>query len=183
MMLPFTPHLGEEIWHMIKCEGFASLEKWPSYDENKIDKRAEAIAELIQNTRKDIIEILRLGKIEKQKKITLFVADKWKYDFMDKLKDEINKSRNIMQITKSIMSTDLKIYGNELTKLIPKLVQDETKLPQFVLGQDAEFHAINDASKNYEDEFKCKVEVTIAENSNEAKAKQSMPFKVAILVE
>src|SRR3989338_3041159 len=94
MMSPFTPHLSEEIWHMVKCEGFASLQKWPGFDENKIDKKAEAVAMLIEKTRKDIIEILNLTKIEKPKLIKLFVADKWKYDFMKKLKNELEKTRN-----------------------------------------------------------------------------------------
>ena len=183
LMLPFTPHLSEELWHMAKMEGFASLQKWPDYDENKIDKRAEAIADFVEGTRRDIIEILKLAKIENPKKITLFVADKWKYDFIEKLKEEVKGSRNIAHITKSIMSTDLKIYGNEITKLIPKLVQDESKIPGFVLNQDAEFHALNDASKDYGKELKCNVEVMAAEMSKETKARQALPGKAAILVE
>ena len=183
MMLPFIPHLSEEIWHLIKAEGFASLQKWPNYDENKIDKRAEAIAMLVENTRKDIIEILKLAKIEKPKKITIFIAEKWKYDFMEALKNEVNKTRNANEIIKALMTTDLKIYSQEINKLIPKLLSDETKIPQIVLNQEAEFHTLNDTSKNYEDEFKCKVEVIVAEKANQIKAKQSLPGKVAILVE
>ena len=183
MMLPFTPHLSEELWHMIKEQGFVSLRQWPSYDENKIDKRSEAIAEFAENTRKDIIEILRLAKIEKPKKITLFIAEKWKYDFMEKTRQEMKKTRNAGEIIKALMSADLKVYGQEIARLVPKLLSDETRIPKFVLGQDVEFHAINDASKNYEGEFKCKVEAIIAENSKEPKAKQAMPSKAAILVE
>jgi len=183
MMQPFIPHLSEEIWHLIKAEGFASLQKWPAYDENKIDKRAEAIAALVESTRKDIIEILKLAKIETPKKIILFVADKWKYDFMDSIKKEMKNSRNIANITKSIMSTELRTYGNEITRLIPKLLQDETKIPQVVLSQDAEFHALNGASEQYEKELKCKIEVIVSENAKDAKARQSLPGKAAILVE
>ena len=183
MMLPFTPHLSEELWHMLKIEGFASLQKWPSYDENKIDKKAEAVAMLAENTRKDIIEILRLTSMENPKKITLFVADKWKYDFMENLKNEIKKTRNLNELIKALMSTDLKIYSHQITKLVPKLINDETKIPQVVLSQDIEFHALNDASKNYENEFKCKVEVMVADKAKEIKAKQALPAKAAILVE
>ncbi len=183
MMSPFTPHLSEEIWHMIKCEGFASLQKWPGFDENKIDKKAEAVAMLIEKTRKDIIEILKLTKIEKPSKITLFVADKWKYDFMEKLKHEMEETRNVNELIKKLMASDLKIYGHEITKLIPRLLNDETKIPQIVLNQEIEFHALNDASKNYEEEFQCSVEVVIAERAKEIKAKQALPSKAAILVE
>ncbi len=183
LMLPFTPHLSEELWHLIKQEGFASLQKWPSYDENKIDKRAEAIAALVESTRKDILEILQLVKIGKPKKITLFVAEKWKRDFMEILKNDIKKTRNSGEIMKKIMATDLKMYGNEISRLVPKLLSDETKIPQVVLNQEAEFHALNDASKDFEEEFKCSVEVMIAENAKESKAKQAMPGKSAILLE
>ncbi|MEK6827770.1 MAG: class I tRNA ligase family protein, partial [Nanoarchaeota archaeon] len=183
MMLPFTPHLSEEIWHMIKIEGFASLQKWPIYDENKIDKKAEAIAMLVESTRKDIIEILKLTKIEKPKKITLFVADKWKYDFMEMLRKEMEKTRNQAELTKALMNTDLKIYSHEISKLIPKFLNDETKIPQVILNQEIEFHALNDSSKDYEEEFKCKVEVIVAEKTEEIKAKQALPSKAAILIE
>ncbi|MBI2654499.1 leucine--tRNA ligase [Candidatus Woesearchaeota archaeon] len=183
LMLPFTPHLSEEIWHMIRAEGFASLQKWPSYDENKIDKRAEAIAMLVENTRRDVIEILKLAKIEKPKKITLFVADKWKYDFMVSLKTEMKKIRNASEIIKALMATDLKIYSHEVSKLVPKLLADETKVPQVVLSQDAEVHALSDASRSYEGEFRCNVEVIVAEKAKEIKAKQALPSKAAILVE
>ena len=183
MMSPFAPHLSEELWHMLKSKEFASLQKWPDYDENKIDKKAEAIAMLVENTRKDIMEILKLAKIEKPDKIILFVADKWKYDFMEMLKNEMNKTKNSGELIKIIISKDLKIYGNEITKLIPKLLNDKTRIPKSVLNQDTEFHALNDASQNYGDEFKCKVEVIVSENAKDPKAKQALPGKAAILVE
>ncbi len=183
LMLPFTPHSSEELWHLMKGDGFASLHEWPSYDENKIDKRAEAIEEFAVQTRKDIIEILRLTKTERPRKITLFAAEKWKYDFMEKLKEEMKNTRNVGELIKALISTELRVYGNEITKLVPKLLSDETKIPQVILTQDAEFHALNSASKIYEKELKCSVEVIIAENSKESKAKQSLPAKAAILVE
>ena len=102
---------------------------------------------------------------------------------MGKLKDEMKKTRKVSELIKAIMSTDLKIYSNEIAKLVQKLLNDETKIPQVVLNQEIEFHALNDASKNYEDEFKCRVEVVVAENSKEPKSMQALPGKAAILVE
>ncbi|MBI3035480.1 leucine--tRNA ligase [Candidatus Woesearchaeota archaeon] len=183
MVLPFTPHLSEELWHMAKADGFASLQKWPIYDESNIDKRAEAVARLVESTRRDIIEILKLAKIEKPKKIKLLVAGEWKYGFMERLKIEMKKTRNEGEITKSLISSDLKVYGNEISRLVARLLSDETRIPQVVLNQDIEFHALNDASGSYEDEFKCRVEVIVADKAKEIKAKQALPSKAAILVE
>ena len=183
MMQPFTPHLSEEIWHMIKCEGFASMQKWPAYDESKIDKKAEAVTMLVESTKKDITEILRLAKIENPNKITIFVADKWKYSFMEKLKAEIEKTRSHADIIKALMSSGLKMHGQEISKLVPKFLNDTTKVPQFISEQESEFRALKDAAEDYKNEFRCEVEVIAGENSKEPKSRQAMPGKAAILVE
>ena len=183
LMLPFTPHLSEEIWHIIKCEGFASLQNWPSFDENKIDKRSWAIAMLVEDTRRDIVEILRLTNIDKPKLIKLLIAEKWKYDFMEILKKEMKRTRNISELIKILMNSDLKTYGQDIIKLVPRLLNDEAKIPQVILSQDSEYHALIDSSTDFENEFKCKVEIIIAENSKETKAKQAIPSKVAIYIE
>ena len=47
----------------------------------------------------------------------------------------------------------------------------------------SEFTFIKDNIEAIEKEFNCKVEVIKAEQSQEGKAKQAMPGKVAILVE
>jgi leucyl-tRNA synthetase len=33
ILSPFAPHLAEEIWSILGCEGLVSLAKWPEYDE------------------------------------------------------------------------------------------------------------------------------------------------------
>ncbi|MBI1935255.1 leucine--tRNA ligase, partial [Candidatus Woesearchaeota archaeon] len=183
MMLPFTPHLSEEIWHMIKAEGFASLQRWPAYDERKIDRRAEAVAALAANTRKDIIEILRLSKIEKPQKIRMFVADKWKYELMEILNREMKATRNAGELIKKAVSGDLKLHGQEIFKLIPKLLSDEARIPQVILNQEIEFLCLSDSLDGYKKEFGCSIEVVLAEKSKENKARQAMPSKPAILIE
>jgi len=62
-------------------------------------------------------------------------------------------------------------------------LNDASKIPRIVLDQGLELDSLNDASKGYEKEFKCKVEVRASENSKEPKAKNALPGKAAILVE
>jgi leucyl-tRNA synthetase len=183
MLAPFTPFICEELWSNIGKNGFVSVAHWPKYDESKIDKKAESISAFIDSTRIDILEVLKLAKIEKPFKIKLFVAEKWKYKFIEKLKSLMQKTRNTNELMKELMSSELKQHGNEITKLIPKLLGDKSKIPEFVLEQETEIQALKDASENYEEEFKCKIEVVAAEGSKEPKSKQAMPGKVAILVE
>ena len=150
---------------------------------DKIDKEAEAAAMLVENTRKDISEILRLTNIKKPDGITLFIAENWKYDFIRRLKDEMKKTRNAGEIIKALMSGDLKNYGQEISKMVPKLINDTAKVPSVILDQDIEFHALDDFAYELKEEFKCDVEVIVAENTKEQKAKQASPSKAAILVE
>lgn len=183
MLAPFTPFICEELWSNMGKNGFISVAHWPKYDESKIDKEAESISAFIDSTRTDIMEVLKLAKIGKPGKIRLFVAEKWKYEFVEKLKVLMQKTRNTNELMKELMSSDMKQHGNEITKLIPKFIGDKTKIPEFVLEQEIEIQALRDASENYEEEFKCKIKVITAEESIEEKSKQAMPGKVAILVE
>ena len=179
---PFCPFISEEIWSEIGKNGFASISEWPKYDESRIDEEAEAIAEYTENTRRDIIEILRLSKIQNPKSISIFIAEKWKYKFFEKLKSEMRNTRNAGQIIKSLMSTELKQHGSEISKLVPRLISDESRVPSFLLNQETEAGAIKDSMSLLEKEFKCKIVVESAEDSKEQKARQAFPSKAAILI-
>ncbi len=183
LLAPFTPHLAEEIWENLGKKGFVSLAPWPKYDEKQIDERAEAVEDLIHNTISDIKAVLELTNIKSPKKITLFVSSAWKYDYVSALKKQIEKTRNPGEILKAMMQTDLKGYGQEISKLTPKLVADISKLPEVVLDLKTEFDSLNNNKEFLAREFSAKVEIVKADDSKEAKAKAAMPGKVAILVE
>ena len=182
LLNPFTPHISEELWSKINGKGFASLQKWPSYDENKIDKEAEALEHGLEKTKKDIYSVMELAKIEKPDKIRIFIADSWKYDFIRRLKKEMEKTRNLGQIIKGFAKSDLDIYIKEISKLTQKLVKDETKLPKAVVDRKKEIAYLKNSLEELKQEFKCDIEV-IDKESKEEKAKQAMPGKVAILIE
>ncbi len=183
VMSPFCPFIAEEAWNEIEKKGFVSAEQWPAYNEKMIDEQAEGIAELTGSARKDIVEIMNLAKINAPKKITLFVAEKWKYELIKSMKKMLEETRNTGEILKKLMSTSLRQHAQDISKMVPKLVNGINKMPQFDLNQSAEIDALKSAAKNYGEEFKCKVEVISAEDSKEPKAKQAMPSKAAILVE
>ncbi len=178
LLNPFTPHVSEELWEKTGNKNFASLEKWPKFDEKKIDKKLDAEEELIHKVASDIASVLSLVKIQKPKKIRLFTAEKWKYDFIKKLKKEMEKTRNIGEIIKSVMIEE---HGKDILALVPRLVKDPTKIPEVVI--ENEFDILNGNKEAIEKEFNCEVEIIKAEKSEEQKAKQAIPGKVAILVE
>ncbi|MCH8003274.1 MAG: leucine--tRNA ligase [Nanoarchaeota archaeon] len=182
LLSPFTPHISEELWNKLKLKGFASLQKWPSYDESKIDEEAEALEDSLDRTKKDIYSVIELAKIDKPSKIRIFVAEAWKYDFIRKLKKKIEKTRNVGEIIKSFAKSDLDIYIKEISKMVPKLVKDETKMPKVVVGRNKEIDYLKNSLDVFKQEFDCDVEI-IDGKSEEPKAKQAMPGKVAILIE
>jgi leucyl-tRNA synthetase len=184
LLNPFCPHLTEELWEKLGNKPFISLAKWPEFDVSKIDLKAEAAEELIQSTISDIKSVLKLINKESPKKITLIVSESWKYTFMSIVKKELAATHNIGEILKSVMSdSSLKRYGQEISKLVPRLVSDMSKIPEVVLSQDTEFSTLNNSESVLKSEFNAAINIIKAEESKEAKAKQAMPSKPAILIE
>ncbi|MGM5484913.1 MAG: leucine--tRNA ligase [Nanobdellota archaeon] len=184
LLHPFCPHLTEELWEKIGNEPYLSLAEWPESDESKIDEEAEMIEEAAHNVRRDILRVKQLAGIEKPSMIRVIVSPEWKFSFFSKLKEEIRESRNPGQVMKNIMADEgLKKHGKEISKMVPKLVKDDSKLPKMLLGQEKEIEGYKEYKDFLEGEFDCDVEVVKAEDSDDPKAKQASPLKPAIVLE
>lgn len=183
LLAPITPHIAEELWEKLGKKGFISQASWPTFDAKKIDEKAEAGEELIHDTLSDIGIVVKLvGK--KPQKITIFVSQDWKYEYIALVKDFLELTRNPGEIMKKILSIEgLKQHGQEIAKLTPKLVLDTSKLPAVVLDQKTEHELLVENKEVFEKAHGCPVVVLRAEDSKEPKAKQAMPSKVAIMVE
>ena len=94
----------------------------------------------------------------------------------------MGKTRNLGEIIKKFAKSDLSIYIKEISKIAPKLVKDETKLPKVIVGRKKEIEALKGSLDNFKQEFGCDMEI-VDGKSDEQKAKQAMPGKVAILIE
>ncbi|MFH1770471.1 MAG: leucine--tRNA ligase [archaeon] len=183
LMSPFTPHICEEMWEKLGKKPFVSLTKWPKYDSKKIDEKAEAEENLVVNLNADISNLLKLVKIKKINNIRLFVSSKWKYDFFKKMKKELEKTRDVKTIMTAIMKTPLKNYGQDVSRMIPAIIKDPSKIPMVVLDQKTEEKQFNNYRKQLEKEYKCKVKVELADKSKEPKARNANPGKPAIIIE
>ena len=100
LLSPFTPHIAEELWELTGNKGFISLEKWPNYDETKIDLEAEFAEQFVSNTIADINSVLELTKISNPTRITLIVSEEWKYDFFKVFRDLLQETRNEGELIK-----------------------------------------------------------------------------------
>ncbi|MBN1792515.1 leucine--tRNA ligase [Candidatus Woesearchaeota archaeon] len=182
ILSPFCPHITEELWERLGNKTLLSLEPWPKADESKIDEKLDACDSLAACTRSDINAVKKLASLDKIGKITIIISPKWKYGLFDVLKKEMQKTRNPGEILKAIMSTELKKHGQDITRIVPTVVKDPSKMPTIILSQELERKALEEAKESLASEFGCGVEVVIAEDSKEAKAKNAAPGKPAIVL-
>ncbi|MEK6949064.1 MAG: class I tRNA ligase family protein, partial [Nanoarchaeota archaeon] len=182
MMAPVTPHFCEECWHMIGKKTFVSKEAWPKANEKAISKELDYGEEMISNTLADIREVLKLAKIDKPKAIKLFTSPSWKYELFEKVNNLID-SKHLNEILKEVMQNEkFRKYWQDIQKFLPKMVATR-KLPQLKLGKEQELAIIMESLKFIKSEFNCGITIIGADKSSEAKAKQAVPGKVAILVQ
>ncbi len=97
----FCPHICEELWEKIGNKGFISLEKWPEFDEKKIDKKMEEAEENFEQTVSDINNVLRIinEKGWKSDKVYLYVLPNEKEFYnSDELSKRIGKIVNVFLV-------------------------------------------------------------------------------------
>ncbi len=179
MLNPVVPHLSEEMWEALGKNGFVSLSEWPKYDREMINEKYEAGGELLDRTAEDIRHVLKLVKFS-PKKIRIFVSAKWKYAFFRKLKRELEKTRDVGRIMKSVIDKE---HSFEISKIVPSVVKDPSKLPVFVTDQDSEFSSLSEAKDFLGKEFGCEIEIVRAEDSESERASKALPGKPGIEVE
>jgi len=182
LLAPLIPHYAEELWSL-NHKDFVSVSAWPKADESKIDPVAEFEQEFSEKCVADIKNVLAFAKVAKPKNIKLIISASWKYKFYSILKELIVNTRDVGSLIKSVLDTDLKCYSNEITKIIPAVLKDSSKMPLIVLDQGTEMKTIDLVKESIEKEFNCKVSVIVEEESADLKAKNAMPGKPAIVVE
>jgi leucyl-tRNA synthetase len=180
LLTPFCPHFCEEIWHKIGNESFIVNENWPIADESKINIQLEHTEKLMSQMIDDVTSVLRLAKIEQPREITFFVASSWKAELCKKLKAQLENTRDIGLIMKTLIP-EFKQYPGA-AELIQKLAKDPSKMPLTIENQEAEYQNLADSSAFLKQEYNCLVHVIKEQDSQEQKAKQALPGKPAILV-
>jgi len=183
LLHPICPHITEELWEKLGNKNLLTISEWPKYDESKIDEKAEMAEEITKDIVQDIKNVMAFAKIEKPKKITLIISDKWKYKFYSKFKEAFEKTKEFKLIMEALLKdAELKQHGQDLQKWIPNLLKNPGKIPSVLFGQKSEKEIFSNFAGKIKEEFNSNVEVVLAEDSKEAKAKNSMPSKPAIII-
>jgi len=183
LLTPFCPHITEELWEKTGQKPFISTANWPKANPDKIDPKAETAEQTIHQIIADIHQVKKLTNTAKPKKITLYLAQPWKYQFFNKLKEAMKQTRKMPEIIKQILTEELKPHAKTINKMIPKYLKDPSKLPEHKIDRETELEAIEHAHQRLEQEFKSPIQIIKEEETKENKAKQAMPGKPAILIE
>ncbi|HLC90381.1 MAG TPA: class I tRNA ligase family protein, partial [Candidatus Nanoarchaeia archaeon] len=181
LMNPITPHLSEEL--NLSTE-LMSASSWPEADQKKISLEADASEELIKTTMEGIRNVLKLTKLDKAQKCTLFVAEPWLYDLFRILSKEINVTRSVGEIMRRVLEEEqMKLKGKEVSRIVQAVVKDVSKLPAFVTTPEEEVKVLREGKEFLEKEFQCEIKLVPAPESGHEKARAAMPGKPGILVE
>jgi len=182
LLHPFCPFMTEEAWHKFGNNDFINLAEWPKHDDSLIDESIDTLDQLVRSTMQDIRAVQKLANLSKIESIKIIVSAKWKYELYSKLKEELAKTRNHGEIIKALMASDLKKHGQEITKIVPSLLKDPSKVPEVIVDQGRETEALVEAKELIEEAFDADVRIMLAEDSDDAKAKNAAPGKPAIIL-
>ncbi len=183
LLSPFTPHLSEEMWEMLGEEQFISMHPWPKADEKKIDDRLESAEQAVEAVSTDIAKVVGLAKISEPKEIRLIISPRWKYDFYRMLKTDLDVTRDMkMLMAKYMAEKAFSKYGGEISKIIPAVLKDQSRLPSAILSQEEEHKMLEEAVPKIKVQFGAEVIIELAEKSKEQKANNGIPGKPAIVV-
>lgn len=173
LLTPFAPHICEELWSS-EHEGFANVAPWPT--PGKIDENVLLAEKMVQNIIKDVEEIKRLSKIEKPKKVTVFIAPEWKRHVYAGVREG-------KQIADFMKDAKLKKQGEALVKYVQGLQKKKFELRPNILSAKDELAYVKKNKKFLEAALGCKIVVHEADKSDHTKARSADVHKPGILLE
>ncbi|MGB9748402.1 MAG: class I tRNA ligase family protein [Candidatus Woesearchaeota archaeon] len=189
LLSPFAPHVCEEVWSLLSKKALLSIQKWPVPKENLIDPKIEELYELVEKIKYDLKQVLELAKKKNLniKIARMIVADEWKHELFDELREILKRTRNISEIIKEINKNN-KLLGNakdakEIVGIIEKVLRNPQLLLKNRILQMEELEILEQEKKNFEEQFSLKIVIEKEHNSTHEKAKQALPGKPSIILE
>jgi leucyl-tRNA synthetase len=194
LLAPFAPYICEEIWNKTGKEGFVSLAEWPTYDEKKVNMRAEETENLIKNVLEDTSNILRATKMV-PKKICYYSAASWKWKvYLKALEKSVPAKITLSDLMKELMmDSDLKKMAQKVAKFARQIVEEINRMPEDKKRRQLKIESV-DENKTLEEagtffgrEFDAKIHIYREDDPRRhdpnRKAEQARPYRPAIYIE
>ena len=183
LLHPIAPHITEEIWKLMGKEKYLSIALWPTYDESLLTIENEYKWKFIEKTIDSINHIKLIVKKEKLIKISIIIADEWKYKFYSIIMDSLDKTMNQGEIMKKLMQEkDLKPHSKIISQTLVKILKNIGKFSKFALLQREEHSFFKDIQSIFQKKYDCAVEILYEKDSKEKKAVQALPGRPAIII-
>jgi len=184
LLHPITPHITEELWEISGKEGFLSLKNWPTYDSKLLTNQNDYKWKLLNNTLDSINHIILIIKKDTFKKITLIIADDWKFNFMTKLLSITEDTKDQKEIIKKLMAEkDFKQYGKFVSQTVGKVLKNLGKYTNSPIKAKGEYDFFINIKPIFEKKFNCRITILNESESKKQKAVQALPGKPAIIIE
>ncbi len=184
MMVPFTPHIAEELWEAMGGERFASTQAFPEpWDVSEKPLHAER---LLLDTMEDIKHILKVTGM-KPARIALYVAPAWKHRVVKML----GEGKQQGEIIKTLMGDEnLRKLGKTVAGFVNQMAGEWRKMDngtkRFYLADLDEKKVLSEAASFLVKEFGAEIEVfSVDENPPDpaGKSKHAAPRRPAIYIE
>ena len=193
LLVPFTPHLCEEIWESMGNEGFAAFAEWPQPDQDSVRLDAEELEQVIRDSVEDVKKIVRVTGITLGN-IQFYAATGWKWKvYMKALQLAESGELDIgTLIRESFKDDELKALRREVPAFARIVAEDVKKTPSDTVRRRIEMGVINemvlleDAASFFKGEFGC--DITVSNESDpwiedpENRARRAKPYRPAIYV-
>ena len=194
MLLPFAPHIAEEMWEKLGHSEFVSKSKWPEFSQNNIDTISMQSEELLKSLIRDIAHIIKVAKIS-PKKIFVYTASSFKCKIYHSVLEQINSGQtNMGAIMKNLIAnsdtSDVKKMPDFVQKTIKDILSDTTQIREMRLKSkefDEKGFVANELLQLANKEFDSEIQVFSESDPNiydpDSKAKHARPFKPAIFIQ
>ncbi|MDE1824235.1 MAG: leucine--tRNA ligase [Candidatus Micrarchaeota archaeon] len=182
LLSPITPHVSEELWHILGNSSFASVEKWPAPNPEMISDKIESeelMLDSIINDSKAIVELMKRKHGSHPRSVKFIVAAKWKGPVTNivagskKISAAVDAIKKGMEDFKDLDKEKAMAYATGLGKKVNSLQKTE-------VTQDDEYRMLSESSGYLSSMLNCDVSVEREEDSKSARANGAMPGRPAI---
>ena len=195
MLSPFAPHIAEEIWEKLGHTELASKSAWPEFSKENIDSTSIQSEELLKSTIDDIVNILKITKINPQKIVIYVNSDDFKSKVYRKILGIMVGGQNNMGVVMKELiadpqTTDAKKMPDYIQKVIKDLHSESEEIKSMKVESeefDEKQFLSTELASIGKKEFGVEIQVFGATDEDiydpKGKARHARPFKPAILIE
>ncbi|MBT7920128.1 MAG: leucine--tRNA ligase [Nitrosopumilus sp.] len=195
MLSPFAPHIAEEIWEKLGHTELVSKSAWPEFSKENIDPTSIQSEELLKSTIDDIVNILKITKINPQKIVIYVNSDDFKSKVYRKILGIMVGGQNNMGVVMKELiadpqTTDAKKMPDYIQKVIKDLHSESEEIKSMKVESeefDEKQFLSTELASIGKKEFGVEIQVFGATDEDiydpKGKARHARPFKPAILIE